>query len=386
MSYVSIDHLVDMLGLTAHDVFRSFGVIKQAEYKNFNILYLGKCAIARTDAPYIIHVRPSTYILKALKEKPYFPRLHCRGRDPEWIALPGGSLLELGINIHDPLMVRIDYDRFDPGEEAALAEVIDVIMGYLGTDEYHGILQQRMGGGDHLSAGVDAPRFAVEYHSPRQEYRFIKPLLENLIFANVLHIERQIKSRSTARNQIEWDTINRVFRELFQKKNLGNFSLCAAYDNLLQIREMCRVRQPGAAASSRQEHELEWGPQHAQEWRTRHDARVVYFYDQESVYYRDLFLTILIREPERLERFLYTWGSRLDFSLKLRGEIDTELVKFKNELDCFSGTVSDRGAFLENITVNLQGIKDAVAEYNDYLLMLRDKQLFLAEVGSKNAP
>jgi hypothetical protein len=48
MNQFNTKTLFDMLGVAGCD-----------EYKNFVILYMENCVMARTDAPYMIHVRPA---------------------------------------------------------------------------------------------------------------------------------------------------------------------------------------------------------------------------------------------------------------------------------------------------------------------------------------
>jgi hypothetical protein len=315
-----------MLEWTTRDLFDLLDVIHFDEYRNFSILYFENYAVAKTEAPYQIHNRPAVYLIKNLTVKPFVKRLKIKGQGLEWYPVDTPlTLLTLGVDMHDPLMVRLEYDTIGPEVTVQLKEVIDVIENYISTDEYHHIKEEKQINKEErlstftlkycLSDLQDIEKkfnhLKENYESQRQEYAIIKLLLENFVLSNVLRIEELVKSNSDIKKDIDWDNIDLVFRSILFEKNLGIFSLDTGYDNMLQIREMCydqHFKQLAVNARlSYKECELEWGRLYTEEWRRMQDIRIVYFYDRESIYYRDLFLTLLIREPMRLNNFITLW-------------------------------------------------------------------------------
>jgi hypothetical protein len=391
-----------MLEWTTRDLFDLLDVIHFDEYRDFNILYFEGYAVAKTEAPYQIHNRPAVYLIKQFADKPYAKRLKIKSQGIEWYPLDTPlTLLTLGVDMHDPLMIRLDYDQLGPEVTRQIKDAIDVVAGYAQTDEYHHIreekkirseerrqtLSQQYGIGDMKDMEKRFIHLRENYESQRQEYAIIKLLLENFVLGNVLRIEELVKTHSDPAKEIDWDNIDLAFRSILFEKNLGIFSLDAAYDNLLQIREMCYDQHfKQLAVNTRlsyKECELEWGRMYTEEWRKMQDIRIVYFYDRESIYYRDLFLTVLIREPVRLTNFLLLWGSRLDYSLYLRQHLDYEMEKLKVELTHFLANFDDKDEFGDKIEHNMEIIKANISEFNKFLQMIRDKKLYIAQLGTK---
>jgi hypothetical protein len=362
------------------------------EYRDFSILYFRNHAIARAEAPYELHVRPSTYLIKNLGCKPYSSRLSVRSSTTGWgpLQMPT-DLLILNVRPGTPLLFRLEYSQLDQEAGRLFREVIDIFYSYMHTKDYHDKLKEQAA----LAAAIveekaiehglkppDDQRFQDDFNSVRQVYGLIKLLLENFILSHVLLIEEFVKFKSIDKRKIDWDSMNLGFREILLEKRLGLFSLGLAYDNLLQIRESCFTQHllqlEKGVALNQHECELDWARDHAQEWRMTHDRRILFFYNQESVYYRDLFLTVLIREPKRLDSFLYVWGPRLDHSLQARAQIDKILDTFRVEMAPFSANFTDQGAFIQKIDQCLQAIKNTVVTYGEYLKLMKEKKIYLA--------
>jgi hypothetical protein len=391
-----------MIEWTTRDLFDLLDVIHFDEYRDFNILYFDRYAVAKTEAHYQIHNRPAVYLIKNFTQKPYVKNLKIKSQGIEWYSMDTPlTLLTLGIDSHDPLMLRLDYDSPGPEVTQQIKDAIDVVAEYENTDEFHHIKEEKKVNRDEKINSFSL-RYSLNdlkdletkfthlkdnFESQRQEYALVKLLLENFVLSNVLRIEELVRSNSDPQKEIDWDNIDLVFRSILFEKNLGIFSLDNAYDNLLQIREMCYDQHfKQLAVNTRlsyKECEMEWGRLYTAEWRKMQDIRIVYFYDRESIYYRDLFLTALIREPMRLQNFLTLWGSRLNYSLYLRQHLDYEMEKLKVELCNFVANFDDKDEFVGKIEHNLEIIKNNLSEFNKFLQMIVEKKLYIAHVGPK---
>jgi hypothetical protein len=385
-----------MIEWTKKDVFELLDIKNFDEYRGFIILYCDRYAVAKTFAKYPIHNRPSVYIVKSLMGKPYAKDLKIRSKGEEWYRIEAPlTLLTLAVNVQDPIFIQLEYMENDPLAKQHLKEIIDIFEDYTETDEYKKISEEKRGNGSNHTGekrrlAVDLkdmeavyPQLREEYESARQEYAFVKLHIENFILKNVLRIEELVRS-NIQKKEIDWNSIDVVFRSILFGEKLGIFSLDNAYDNLLQIREMCydqHFRQVTMnQCFSYKECEIQWGNQHNEEWRKKQDIRTLYFYERENVYYRDLFLTVLIREPARLNRFLSQWGSRIDYSIRFRDSLDSEFAKLKVELFCFTNNFDDKGDFAEKIENNCKAIKENISGYNQYIKLIQAQKIYLADL------
>lgn len=379
------------------DLLDLVGICELEDYRGFSIIYTQTSALAKGEMTYQIHNRPSVYLCKQLLGKPYISRLKVKGRGSQWYAFDSPlTLMALGIDERTPLYLQLAFPV--PGELpiASLHELIDVINNYTETEEYRNIRREKAQSLQRKEHALEAyymdsigdleKKYGFlkdNYESVNQEYMLIKLMLENFILNNVLRIEELIRS-NTSIPEIDWDEIDIVFRMTLFNKDLGIFSLENAFDNLLQMREICaeyhRQRQAGKETGPYQAFCLEWGRRYMEAWRSAQDVRILYFYDRESVYYRDLFLTVLIREPDRLMRFLTQWGSRLEYSLFMRQHLDEVLSTWKRDILPFADYVQDKGDFLEMIDSNLKTVRSHISMHNDFLQLIKEKRIYLAEL------
>jgi len=122
---------------------------------------------------------------------------------------------------------------------------------------------------------------------------------------------------------------------------------------------------------------MEWGKKYSENWRKTHDMRIIYFYTREKYYYLDFFLTILTRNHSLLHNFLSLWGNRLDYSIHLRNNIDEVTDNLKIEVIKILPDFSDKDDLLNRIDSCLKTIQTNIFEYNNYLKLLKTKDILV---------
>jgi hypothetical protein len=296
------------------------------------------------------------------------------------------NLLDLGITEGDPLILRLEFERDDADAEKQIREVIDIILRFKETKDYADkqaeLKKEREQAGREAGPG-DAAQFERDYTTARQEYFIVKLLLENFFLERLVPIEKNIKAKSRDQRGDKWDIIDWEICEILQNQGLGFYSLCATYDNLLQLREMLftkhEIEKANRVALDWKDYERDWTRRQGQAWRETHNRRIVYFYERESIYYRDLFLAVTIRSKKRMDRFLVQWGQRLSDSLYKRRHIDKELGKFRTEMQTFNSNFPDQEMFTQRIDYYLYKIKAKISEYDYYLEMIWEREIDIEE-------
>ncbi len=339
------------------------------------------CAAARLLLPYDIHVRPATFLFENLKEKPYFPSLRLRPEGTtDWSDFEIISLLSRGFTRGTPVEIQLS----SPAPKEAVLEVLDAFQRCPLFRSYPEATPPPQpgplpGAGSDLDERTMAD-FRQDYEDLNRKYSLLKLNLENFILANNLLIEAWMDQRGDCALDPARRAVQDVRQILVSEvERQGLILTGTSFDNLLQMRDMCYAHYFENVklhmALPHREVEIRWAGSVGQAWRQRQRLRLRYFFDREQDFYGDLFLLTLLHERPRLEAFLARWTDRLDYSLRLRGELEAELGRFQDELRNFRPNFDDPDRFGESVSDTCRAVVREVTRFTPFLQMIRQRRL-----------
>ena len=329
-----------------------------------------------------MHLRPITYIFSKLKDHDFFPNLFLtRENENGWVSFEPLSLLSMALKQDERIMIQI---RGNPTRQA----VVSVIEVFNGCPNYRDPLSRKEEGAsrpDILKNEVED--FRREYEASDDQYCFIKLTIENFIMAHIVEIEAFIVSQYSQNTVIDWEDIDHNFKRLLfgEIMQFGLTSLDIPYDNYLQFKDMCfywhHKELEQNTKIQRTAIEAEWAKNHASAWREKHNRRNRYFYERESIYYRDLFLLLVMHQEDRLNKFLLFWRSRLDYSLRKRENIQHELNKMKTAIEALAIDIEDPDSFRKHFYSLSAQVEKDIARFNSYLRLILDRKIYFTRTS-----
>jgi len=329
--------------------------------------------VLRTTLAFDLHVRPATHLFSRLRESGCIDRLSLRRPSTDqWVDFQPLSLVALALHKDEAIEIRLAQ----PVTRDALSCVIDAFRSCPLYREY----------GEPSSAppadtALETADFEKEFESNDGAYCLIKLSIENFVIGHLAEIESYILNHSSCA-LTDWDCIHNHFKNLLfgEFEHFGIMSLDVPLDNLLQTRDMCyHLHFKQLEKGSRISYALmniEWGQENALAWRKNHMRRHRYFYERENNYYRDLFLTLVLRDYERLQRLVSHWRERMDYSLRLRRDLPAQMAKVECEMSSFSPNFDKPPEFLSHIRLMGDLVVRDLSRLTSYLELIRESRIF----------
>ncbi len=345
--------------------------LREIEDLGFRVVGVDHGAVVLTSTlTFDLHVRPATFLYGRLCEHLSFDRLRLRrGTRGEWSDFQPLSLVALALSRGELIEIQVK----EPFTKDCLLNLARAFRDCPLYREYDADADGDPGGDDDS--------FRSDFESEDGALSLIKLNIENFVLGHVAEIEAYILKRSLEQLTDHAELrlhFKRLLLDIFA--NFGMISLDLPLDNLLQTRDMCyhlhfaqieRAEQIPYSVMG-----LEWGQESGSAWRRNQTRRHCYYYEQESDFYCDLFLVMVLREESRLRRFVSTWRERLDYSLRLRHDLPAQLKRIEHEMESFSPNFENPKEFFNHLRLMGEMVIEDVSRLTPFMELLREERIY----------
>ncbi len=331
--------------------------------------------IVQTTLRYDLHVRPATFLYGELRDLGLVDRLALRRTgSTSWSDFQPLSLVALALHKNEDVEIRLPT----PVTREVVAAVMDTFRRCPLFRDYPERLERLNA---EATPGGPVPDFQREFETDDAAFNLIRLNIENFIIGHLAEIEAYVLQNRSG-EPATWDDLHGHFKLLLfgEYEKLGIMSLDVPLDNLMQTRDMCyhlhfKQLEKGRKLSYTLMG-IEWGRENAQLWRRNQTRRHRYFYERESDYYRDLFLTLVLREQRRLSEFTRQWGGRLDYSLCLRRELPALMQRVAGEMENFTPNFANPAEFRNHIRLLGELVVRDLSRLTAYVQLIREGRIY----------